>query len=212
VSKYRDVQPTVDAVVQTLSGLPGIVGVHPIQQVDMEQIVELENKYELSALAPTKCLGVRIAAERDAAIGVIKDGGFRNAPKPTVYLVEENAGSDSPPEHLLSVEGKRYLIVGEEVFASRLPYLEKTVSMGDSFVIFPNRVNSGVPAFFVVPPLKFPELEANVDQLGIRKVLSVSPSPPADAHLREICGFSPDPSMATLLLAFDLGPAVSPIL
>ncbi len=194
----------MDEVARTLSGLSGIVGVKPVQRADMEQVVELENRYERSSLVPTKCLGVRIAAARDVAIGIVKDSRFRNAPQPTVYMVEENAKSDAPPDHILSVEGKRYLIVGEEVFASRLPYSEETISMGDSFVIFPNRVSSVVPAFLMVPPLGFPELEANADQLGIRGVLSVSPSSPADSYLRQICGFPPDPSMATLLIAFDL--------
>ena len=194
----------MDEVARTLSGLSGIVGVKPVQRADMEQVVALENRYERSSLVPTKSLGVRIAAARGAAIGIIKDSRFRKAPQPTVYMVEESAGSDAPPDHILLVEGKRYLIVGEEGFASRLPYSEGTISMGDSFVIFPNRVSSGVPAFLMVPPLRFPELEANADQLGIRGVLSVSPSPPADSYLREICGFPADPSMATLLVAFNL--------
>ena len=207
----EDVRRIIDETVRVLSGLPGIVGAKEVGRSLLDHLVEVENRYEQEALVPTRCLGVRIAAAKDAAVAVLKDAGFRKPSGPTVYMAEEDTGGGGPPEHYLNLEGARYRIVGEEVLASHPPYGEKTVPMGDSFVFFPDRLRSSrVPSFFLIPPLGFPELETAADRLGIRGVISVSPSPRADGSLRDFCGFSSDPSMATLLLAFDYSLKASP--
>ena len=83
-----------------------------------------------------------------------------------------------------------FVSAGEEVLASRSPYTEKIIPLGDSFVIFPDRRSGNkIPSYFLVPPLGFPELEAISDRLGISGVLSISPSAQADDCLREACGF-----------------------
>jgi hypothetical protein len=208
VSETRDGGAAVQETLEILAGLPGIVAVKQAQPATVEQIVQLESRYEQGALVPLKNLGVRIAMKRDIAIGILKDRHFREPPEPTVYLVEEDPGDDLPPQHQITVEGTQYRIVGEEVLASRTPYPEKIISLGDSFVIFPDRRSGNrIPSYFLVPPLDFPELEAVEDRLGIKGVLSISPSAQADSFLREVCDFSPDPSLATLLVAFDLSPA-----
>ena len=194
-------------VLELLSGLPGIVAVKRLGRETVGEVVELESRYERGALVPLKNLGVRAALKRDVAVGVLKDRHFREPPAPTVYLVEELQPGDCPAEHCISVKGKSYRIVGEEVLASRSPYSEKTITLGESFVIFPDRRSSNrTPSYFLVPPLGFPELEELRQQLGIAGVLSISPSAQADTCVREACGFPPDPSLATLLVAFDLAP------
>ena len=205
MSEAGEARPPVEGALEVLSALPGIVGVKRVRREIVEQVVAFESRYEQGALVPLKNLGVRVALKRDVAVGVLKDGHFREPPEPTVYLVEECTGSDDPSGHCITVEGSRYRVVGEEVLASRSPYSEKIISLGDSFVIFPDR-RSGhkIPSYFLVPPLGFPELEAIADRLGIGGVLSISPSAQADTCLREACGFSPDPALATLLVAFDL--------
>jgi hypothetical protein len=208
VSESGDERSVVEEVLRVLSGLPGIVAVKQVRRETVQQVVELESRYEQGTLVPLKNLGVRIALKRDAAVGVLKDSHFREPPDPTVYLVEEDQGSDDPPRHSITVEGRRYRVVGEEVLASRSPYSEKTIPLGDSFVIFPDRRSSiSTPSYFLVPPLGFPELDTIADRLGIGGVLSISPSAQADSCLRDACFFSADPSLATLLLAFDLNPA-----
>jgi hypothetical protein len=173
--------------------------------------VDLESSYEKGALVPLKNLGVRIALKRDVAIGVLKDARFREPPEPTVYLVEEDREDGVPSGQWITVDCTRYRIVGEEVMSSRSPYSEKTISLGDSFVIFPDRRSGNrIPSYFLVPPLGFPELEMLADELGIAGVLSISPSAQADSFLREACGFSPDPALATLLVAFDLAATEKP--
>jgi len=211
VSESRSEGSAVEETLRVLSGLPGIVAVHQVPHRIVEQVVELESRYEQGALIPLKNLGVRIALKRDVAIGVLKDRHFREPPEPTVYLVEEDRGTEALPRHTIAVEGARYRIVGEEVLASRSPYSEKIISLGDSFVIFPDRRSSNkIPSYFLVPPLGFPELEAIAEGLGITGVLSISPSAQADTCLREACSFSPDPALATLLVAFDLGSTGKP--
>ncbi len=188
-----------------LAGLPGVVAVASVQREVVRQVVELENRYEQGALVPLKNLGVRIALERQITVALLKDKIFREPPEPTVYLVEEVQPEERIDRRCITVEGTAYRIVGEEVLASRQPYGEKTISLGDSFVIFPDRRASGnTPSYFIVPPLGFPELEEVQDGLGIGEILSISPSAQADDCLREACGFSSDPSLATLLVAFNL--------
>jgi len=205
VSELSSAGSAVEETLRVLSGLPGIVAVRQVPHRIVEQVVELESRYEQGALVPLKNLGVRVALKREVALAVLKDGHFREPPEPTVYLVEEDRGKGAAPRHTIIVEGARYRIVGEEVLASRLPYSEKIISLGDSFVIFPDRRGSNkTPSYFLVPPLGFPELGAIAEGLGITGVLSISPSAQADTCLREACSFSADPALATLLVAFDL--------
>jgi hypothetical protein len=179
----------------------------PVKRETVERIVDLESRYEKGALVPLRNLGVRIALKRNAALAVLKDKRFREPPEPTVYLVEESTADHDIEPSFISVEGKTYRIVGEEVLESRKPYKEKIISLGDSFVIFPERRSSDrTPSFFLVPPLGFPELEEAREQLGIDGILSISPSAQADTFLRESCDFSQDPALATLLVAFDAEP------
>ena len=207
MSETKDGLSVVKEALQVLSGLTGIVAVKQVQRGTMEQVAELESRYEKGALVPLRNLGVRVALKRDVAIGVLKDTHFREPPEPTVYLVEEDPEKGAPPAQRVAVEGTTYRIVGEEVLASRSPYTEKIIALGDSFVIFPDRRSSNrVPSYFLVPPLGFPELEAISARLGITGVLSISPSAQADSCLREACGFPDDPALATLLVAFDVNP------
>lgn len=197
--------PTAEGrVLELLAGLPGVVAVAPVRREIVGQVVELEKRYEHGGLVPLNNLGVRIALKRRIAVALLKDKKFREPPEPTVYLVEEVQPVERGGRWCITVGAATYRVVGEEVLASRQPFKEKTISLGDSFVIFPDRRGSGTtPSYFLVPPLGFPELEEVQEGLGIDEVLSISPSAQADNYLREACGFSHDPSLATLLLAFN---------
>jgi hypothetical protein len=123
---------------------------------------------------------------------------------PTVYMVEENPPPDCA--HLLVVGDRRYAIVGEEV-GEGARYEEPTIPLERSFVIFPGR-RSGpdVPCVFVLPPVPFPELDRAARALGIRDVVSISPSLAADALLREALGFPPTNELATLMIGYNREP------
>jgi hypothetical protein len=76
---------------------------------------------------------------------------------------------------------------------------------GSDFVLFPERRlgRRHVPAFLVIPPIPFPELEEVKDVFGIDSIMSVSPSTRADEYLRGAYGFSMLPSYATILVGWD---------
>ena len=162
--------------------------------------VDLEARHQAGSVIPVRNVGVALIAERDACFGILKDSGFRAPTIPTVYLVED--GARDGEEHLVTVEGKRYTVVGEEVIAQRTPYSEPTIPLDTSFVIFPGRRSgASVPCSFMLPPISFPELEREADTLGIRDIISISPSLAADTFLREAFGFPPTNDLATLLVA-----------
>lgn len=198
-------QRIIDQALQILENLPGIVAAKRVEEGTVQQVAEIERSYEQGALVPLKNLGVQVVLKRDVALAVLKDGHFREPPEPTVYLVEEDTGGRASEQPCVTVEGERYRIVGEEVLASHGSYGERTLALGDSFVIFPDRRSSNsIPSYFLVPPLSFFELEEAQDRLGIGGVVSISPSAQADLFLRSRCGFTADPALATLLVAFDL--------
>ncbi len=192
------------AVERLLAGLPGIVGVKAVGRGVLERVAAEEGRYEKSAFLPLKNEGVRQVLERQAAVALLKDRNFREPPAPTVYLVEKIREGAPAGGAVLEADGARYRILGEEVLAARRPYAEKTLFLADSFVLFPDRrASPGTPSFFLVPPLDFAELTERQDELGIRRVISISPSSQSDVILREACGYPADPGFATLLVGFD---------
>ncbi len=102
------------------------------------------------------------------------------------------------------MDGRRYAVVGEEVLEGHAPYRETTISLEKSFVIFPERRRgTDVPCFFLLPPIAFPELEKEAAHLGIRDIVSVSPSLATDGLLRDAFGFPPTNDLATILIGFN---------
>jgi len=206
----------IAAVERLLAGLPGIVGVKRVGRDVLERVAAEERRYEKSAFLPLKNEGVRQVLERQVVMVLLKDRGFREPPAPTVYLVERiiqgaaESGAAGTGDgtgcagQVLEADGARYRILGEEVLASRRPYAEKTLFLADSFVLFPERrARPGNPSFFLIPPLGFAELERRQGELGIGRVISISPSSQSDLILREACGFPGDAGLATLLVGFD---------
>jgi hypothetical protein len=203
------------AIERLLAGLPGIVAAKAVGRGVLERVLAEESRYEKSAFLPLKNEGVREALARQAVVALIKDHNFRAPPGPTVYLVERLegdalpagdalAGGAPPGPTILETGGTRYRILGEEVMAARQPYTEKTLFLAESFVLFPERrASPRTPSFFLMPPLGFAELEERQGELGICRVISISPSSQSDVILREACGFPADTSFASLLVGFD---------
>ncbi len=185
--------------------LRSIAGTVEVARLDREQrltVVALEARFEESSVLPIRNLGVRMLADRDACFVLLKDSRFRPPRTPTVYLVEEGAEEDAP--HALVVDGMRYHVVGEEAVDGRPPPAETAIPLEDSFVIYPERrTGPHVPCTFILPPIGFPELEAQAERLGVRDVLSVSPSLASDGWIRTVFGFPPSNAFATLLIGFN---------
>ena len=187
-----------------LAGLRGVMAVKAVDRGVLERVAEEEGRYEKSAFLPLQNEGVRQVLARQAAVALLKDSQFREPPAPTVYLVERLGEAAPLGGQVLEAEDARYHILGEEVLASRRPYAEKTLFLAESFVLFPERrASPGTPSFFLIPPLGFAELEERQQELGIRRIISISPSSLSDVILREACGFPADTGCATLLVGFD---------
>lgn len=196
-------EDTLDRATRILSGISGAVAVVRLDDGSRQRVIELESLHEKKLSLPVRNLGVSLMAGRDACFVVLKTGTFRPPKSPTVYLVEE--GGEREGDHLLAVAGRRYTIVGQEVTRDVPRSGEHVISLDESFVIFPDRRTArNVPCFFLVPPLPFPELERVSGELGLKGIISVSPSLVSDAFLRETFRFPPSNRLATLLVGFDL--------
>lgn len=184
------------------------------------EVARVEADHEAAAAVPVQNVGVRCAAARAETFVILKDARFRPPGMPTVYLVEEAAGRPPGPAERpadpfqLVVEGRCYRVIGQELHdggAGGVPAAgnarSEAVYLADTFAMFPERrTGTGVPCYFLLPPIPFPELEARQQELGIARVVSVSPSLAVDMYLRELHGFDPGNELATILVGFDTAP------
>ena len=188
-----------ERILGILRTIPGVHRAVRLSDAQRLRAVELEERHEMSSVIPIRNLGMRMLAERQACFALLKDATFRPPKVPTVFLVEEDAPEGSA--HLLTVAGRRYAIVGEEVLSGRGAWSEPTIPLESSFVIFPERRRgANVPCLFLLPPISFPELEGEAATLGIRDIVSISPSLSTDALLRESFHFPLTNNLATLLI------------
>jgi hypothetical protein len=187
-----------------LRGLTGVVAVARLDHQQRRRVVDLEAQTQRSSVLPVRNLGVGMLTARPLCFALLKDSTFRPPGMPTVYLVEEGAPHGSP--HTITVEGVRYAIIGEEVMDGAPAYAEMTIPLDTSFVIFPERRRGpDVSCFFMLPPIRFPELEGEADRLGVSGIISISPSLAADTFIRESFGFPPTNALATLLVGCTAG-------
>jgi len=193
---------TVDRVAGILRAIPGVVDMARLGHAQKQKVVKLELNHEKDLILPCRNLGVSLTAGKDQCFVLLKAGSFRAPVAPTLYLVEENGRPES--NHALTVAGKQYTVVGEELTRKPEEYSEPVIPLDGSFVMFPGRSSPSVPCFFLLPPLPFPELEKVSAELGLRDVMSVSPSLVSDGFLREEFRFPPSNTLATLLVGFDL--------
>jgi hypothetical protein len=192
---------TTARIEQLLGSIPGAVAVARLSREERLKVVELEAGFERSSVLPIRNIGVRLLAERAVCFALLKDARFRPPRVPTVYLVEDGDGSAAPAGQTIVVNGVRRRVVGEEVIPGRVPTGEATIPLEESFVIYPDRrTGTGVPCTFILPPVAFPELEAEARKLGIFDVLSISPSLASDTWIRTTFGFPPSNDLATLLV------------
>jgi len=195
-------EKVLDRVERILRDIAGVMDTARLNAEQKNKVVELESRNESGLPLPCRNLGVTLMAERDACFVLLKTAGFRAPVAPSLYLVEEGAQPGS--NHALTVAGKQYTVVGEELTGSLEEYAEPVVSLDGSFVMFPGRRrNSAVPCYFLLPPLPFPELDEMSAELGLRDVMSISPSLVSDGFLRETFRFSSSNTLATLLVGFD---------
>ena len=189
-----------------LSELKGVISIAQIYPANKDKIIELENNYEKSGVVGLQNPGIRMVLQCDTVIAILKDSSFRPPPGATVFMVEEEIGGKiTEKKHLLTINKKNYHIIGEELIQKKPTEDEEYMFISDDFILYPNRRKgrSKNPAFFLIPPLGFHELEARRDLLKIKNIISVSPSTMADDFIREKCNFSTRNDYATILIGFD---------
>jgi hypothetical protein len=195
-------ESTVERVLAALGGLPGVVRAAALDGGQRDQALDNEERYERAASIPVRNIGMRLLRDSAQCFVLLKDARFRPPRVPTVYLVEEGAAADA--RHVLAIGEERYAIVGEEVVEGHGPYLEPTMPLDESFVIFPERRSGAqVPCRFILPPVGFPELEEKAASLGIGRIISISPSLAADTCIRNALGFPHTNALATLCIGCD---------
>ncbi len=195
-------KPNLREVENVVESLPGVVAARLLADELRRGAREIERECEASSVLPVRNLGVYAALDRHSTLAVLKDSTFRQPDTPSVYMVEE----DGFPEEgeFLHVAGRRYRIIGEEILASRARPAERSIPLSESFVLYPERRSNGsVPCYFILPPLGFPELETRAAELGISRIVSISPSVALDEFIRRALGFPATNTLATLLVGFD---------
>ncbi len=168
-----------DDVLRTIRGLKGVIRAEYLDATDRGALVRLAT----SSAADNR--GVADVLARERVLSLFKDRTFRPPPEPTVLLVDD-AGN---------VLG-RELVTEEDRRASadrRLAYL------GKDFVLLPGVRPSGSMRF-LLPPVRFPELER---MRGVDRVVSASPDPPQDEHLRNRFGVPSSNELASILVGFN---------
>ncbi len=198
-----------EQVLDLLKCIPGVRLAAQVPDDLRRRAVEREAAHERASVLPVRNLGVRLLAERAACFAILKDGTFRSPGAATVYLVEEDAPQDCA--NVLVVGNRRYAVVGEELVEGRPAPGEPTIPVERSFVIFPERRRGPhVPCTFILPPVRFPEIEREAGRLGVMDVVSISPSLASDELLRAALGFPPTNDLATLLIGFNWAPGRAP--
>lgn len=208
----QKLQTITEQITDLLKSLNGVIDVARIPKDDIGPIKQRESEYERLQVVELKNIGIYSVLERELLFVILKDSSFRPPPIPTIFLAEERDHEAVAPEQCLVVNDNNYHIVGEENVGNKT-YAEKTVNFGDGFVLFPERRagQEKVPAYFIIPPVDFPELSAKQELWGIKNCMSISPSTLADDYIREAYDLSKDPSCATILVGCDVVAGTSPL-
>lgn len=173
----------VDArVLSLLRNLPGVL---------QAELVLPELRSELRGLMTPLAAenqGVEAVLSRQRIVCLFKGRSFRGPPEPSLLMVDEQGtvlGRELTSPQDRPAAGER-----------QLAYL------GRDFVLLRGVRPSG-HVRFVLPPLRFPELE-RMD--CICRVVSGSPDPPQDERLRERYSVKGGKDLASVLVGYDLIP------
>jgi hypothetical protein len=177
---------SMNDVLEMLKGMRGTVHAFVLNDDCRGKIWAIEKDIKAALGIPVLNKGVEECLRRQHVVCIIKKASFRPPPEPTVMLLT-NTG----------------VVLGEEILP---PFKKKFVEnvkeeyiwLSEEFVIYPER-KGGSKEFFVMPPVSFPEVE----QMGMRDVVSCSPSAPSDMMLREMHGYQDDAKLASILIGFD---------
>ncbi len=176
----------LDEIEKVLANLRGVKHTFYLTGDMRECLERLERGYPPIGPLTVQNDGVLECLKRQHVACIVKDDTFRGPPHPTVLLMNGDG----------AVIG-RELLRGEKVKPGKG---NKTLLLGKDFVVFVGK-ESGKGSRFVLPPVKFKEVE---EVLGTAGVVSSSPSTSGDMLLRKKAGLEDDPKLASILIGFDL--------
>ncbi len=168
-----------DEILGKVRGLPGVIRAEFLQPADRERLPELTTPQAADNQGMREVLG------RDQVICLFKDRTFRPPPEPTLLLLDSNN-----------------VVVGREILNDsdvRNPENRRTVFLGRKFVLYVTPGTAG-PHRFVLPPVRFPELEGLP---RVHRTVSASPDPPQDDYLRRRLDVPFGMELASILVGFD---------
>lgn len=180
-------------VINRLSEIKGTVVAFKLNDECRNDILEIEKDIKAAMLIPCINAGVEECLKRQYVFCIIKSSSFRPPPEATVVLYSDNG-----------------IVLGEEI----LPYKknqfleeikEDIIWLSEEFVLYPERKGNAME-FFVMPPVSFPEMS----EMGMKDVVSCSPSAPADLMLRKMHGYEDDPKLASILIGFNFDEELGP--
>lgn len=195
----------MEEIKNLLAELDGVISVSQIEKKYRKKIIDLENSYEQGGVIGLQNPGIRMVLECNEVFAILKNTSFRAPPGSTVFMVEDYEPCDEKNDHILTINNIKYNIIGEELINIKLPENEEYMFISDDFILYPERRKgrSKNPAYFLIPPLGFYELENLKDTYKIKNIISVSPSTIADNYIRKLCTFSPRNDYATILIGFN---------
>jgi len=173
-------------VIARLKEMKGTVHAFALEDDCRAKISDIEKDIKAALGIPVINIGVEKCLERKYVVCIIKKANFRPPPEATVVLISDDG-----------------TVLGEEVLPHRKKEFmannkEEIIWLSEEFVMYPDR-KGNQKEFFVMPPVSFPE----VTDMGMRNVVSCSPSAPSDMMLREMHGYEDDPKLASILIGFD---------
>jgi hypothetical protein len=173
-------------ILARLKEMKGTIYVFSLEDSCRSKIWDIEKDIKATLGIPVVNIGVEECLERKYVVCIIKKANFRPPPEPTVMLVSDDG-----------------IVLGEEILPFRKKEFlanvkEEIIWLSEEFVMYPDR-RGNQKEFFIMPPVSFPE----VTEMGMRNVVSCSPSAPSDMMLREMHGYKDDPKLASILIGFD---------
>lgn len=183
----------VEDIQDLLAVLPGVKAVLRLKKEHIPDILSAESRYASAQVVKVSNLGMHQVLERELVFLVLKNHTFRRPPLPTVYLVE-----DAETEAGLNV-------VGEEYFKDTADYQENHRILDNGMVLFPDRISTEPrrEAYFLLPPIPFPELEESTLAGRLENIMSVSPSVITDDLVRRLYDLPKGTEYATLFVGAD---------
>lgn len=173
-------------VQERLKQIPGVLRVEPISPEVRSTVAQLATP------SAAENRGILEVFARERVVCLFKNRSFRGPPDPTLVMMDDEG----------TILGRELLGPADRPAAGERP----TVYLGRDFVLV-TAVRPKGRVRFVLPPVRFPELEGIP---GIRDVVSGSPDPPQDEALRQRFRMEGGKDLASILVGYNIARSTPP--